>query len=117
MFGGHTDSWDVGQGAQDDGAGFMVSYEALYMIKKLGLKPARTIRLVGYGDRAVMWVVACCSRVGGRWVCEEFGGVGAQQYFQAHKGEVQGLLCASAPVTSQRLASRVTSDREHVGCI
>ena len=31
MFGGHTDSWDVGQGAQDDGAGFMVSYEALYV--------------------------------------------------------------------------------------
>jgi hypothetical protein len=47
MFGGHTDSWDVGQGAQDDGAGFMVSYEALYIIKTLGLKPARTIRLVG----------------------------------------------------------------------
>jgi hypothetical protein len=47
LFGGHTDSWDVGQGAQDDGAGFMVSYEALYLIKKLGLKPVRTIRLVG----------------------------------------------------------------------
>ena len=53
MFGGHTDSWDVGQGAQDDGAGFMVSYEALYMIKKLGLRPARTIRLVGYAVRAL----------------------------------------------------------------
>ena len=33
MFGGHTDSWDVGQGAQDDGAGFMVSYEALYVAR------------------------------------------------------------------------------------
>jgi hypothetical protein len=98
MFGGHTDSWDVGQGAQDDGAGFMVSYEALYMIKKLGLRPARTIRLVGYAGRARwMRVGACCSHVCASWVCEEFGGVGAQQYFQAHKDEVHGVLCAAPP--------------------
>jgi hypothetical protein len=33
-------------------------------------------------------VCVCGSHVGVRWVCEEFGGVGAQQYFQAHKDEV-----------------------------
>ena len=48
MFGGHVDSWDVGQGAQDDGAGFMLSFQALSLIKQLGLKPVRTIRLVGW---------------------------------------------------------------------
>jgi carboxypeptidase Q len=48
MFGGHVDSWDVGQGAQDDGAGFMLSFQALSLIKQLGLKPLRTIRLVGW---------------------------------------------------------------------
>ena len=48
MFGGHVDSWDVGQGAQDDGAGFMLSFQAMSLIKQLGLKPLRTIRLVGW---------------------------------------------------------------------
>ena len=93
MFGGHTDSWDVGQGAQDDGAGFMVSYEALFLIKKLGLKPARTLRLVGSGTPRSRHASAQCSlRLGIRWVCEEFGGVGAQQYFQAHKDEVHAVM-------------------------
>jgi hypothetical protein len=98
MFGGHTDSWDVGQGAQDDGAGFMVSYEALFLIKKLGLKPARTLRLVGSGTPRSRHASAHCSlRLGIRWVCEEFGGVGAQQYFQAHKDEVSVLFAPSCP--------------------
>jgi hypothetical protein len=44
--GGHIDSWDVGQGAQDDGAGIMAAFQAVTLIHKLGLKPKRTIRLV-----------------------------------------------------------------------
>jgi Zn-dependent M28 family amino/carboxypeptidase len=44
--GGHIDSWDVGQGAQDDGVGIMASLEAVALIHKLGLKPRRTIRVV-----------------------------------------------------------------------
>ena len=44
--GGHIDSWDVGQGAQDDGSGIMGAFEAVTLIHKLGLKPKRTIRLV-----------------------------------------------------------------------
>ena len=36
VIGGHIDSWDVGQGAQDDGAAIMDSLEALLLIKKLG---------------------------------------------------------------------------------
>jgi carboxypeptidase Q len=46
VIGGHLDSWDVGQGAQDDGAGCIQSIEALRILKKLGLKPKRTIRAV-----------------------------------------------------------------------
>ncbi|HCA78484.1 MAG TPA: peptidase M28 family protein [Bacteroidetes bacterium] len=46
VIGGHLDSWDIGQGAHDDGAGCVQSIEAFRILKKLGLKPKRTIRAV-----------------------------------------------------------------------
>ncbi len=46
VVGGHLDSWDVGQGAHDDGGGCVISMEALRLIKSLGLRPRRTIRCV-----------------------------------------------------------------------
>lgn len=44
--GGHLDSWDLGEGAHDDGAGCVQSIEVIRAIKALGLKPKRTIRAV-----------------------------------------------------------------------
>ncbi len=44
--GGHLDSWDVGEGAHDDGAGVVQSIDAIRAFKRLGLKPNRTIRCV-----------------------------------------------------------------------
>lgn len=61
VLGGHLDSWDVGRGAQDDGSGIMASLQAVAIIKKLGLQPRRTIRMVF-------------------WVNEENGGRGGQAY-------------------------------------
>jgi carboxypeptidase Q len=46
VVGGHLDSWDVGQGAHDDGGGCVISMEALRLIRLLGLTPRRTIRCV-----------------------------------------------------------------------
>lgn len=46
LVGGHLDSWDVGGGAHDDGAGCVHSMEVLHLFKKLGYKPLRTIRCV-----------------------------------------------------------------------
>jgi carboxypeptidase Q len=69
---GHMDSWDVGQGAMDDGGGAFVSWQALTTIKALGLKPKRTIRLV-------------------MWTDEESGGVGSQQYYMRHKGTADNV--------------------------
>uniref|UniRef100_A0A8D2ZLN8 Carboxypeptidase Q n=1 Tax=Scophthalmus maximus TaxID=52904 RepID=A0A8D2ZLN8_SCOMX len=66
LLSGHLDSWDVGQGAMDDGGGAMISWEALSLIKDLGLRPRRTLRAV-------------------LWTAEEQGGVGAQQYYDLHK--------------------------------
>jgi Zn-dependent M28 family amino/carboxypeptidase len=46
VVGGHLDSWDVGEGAHDDGAGCCQSIEAVRLLKALGLVPKRTIRVV-----------------------------------------------------------------------
>ncbi len=46
VLGGHLDSWDVGQGAHDDGGGCILAMEALRIIHALGLRPRRTIRVV-----------------------------------------------------------------------
>ncbi len=46
LIGGHLDSWDVGEGAHDDGAGCVQSMDALQVIKRLNYKPKRTIRCV-----------------------------------------------------------------------
>ena len=61
VLGGHIDSWDIGQGANDDGSGIMATFEAVALIKKLGLQPRRTIRI--------------CF-----WVNEENGGAGGRAY-------------------------------------
>ena len=61
VVGGHIDSWDVGQGAQDDGSGIMASLAAVAEIKKLGMVPKRTIRVVF-------------------WVNEENGDAGGKTY-------------------------------------
>jgi carboxypeptidase Q len=46
VVGGHLDSWDLGQGAHDDGAGCVQSMEVIRIFKALGYKPRRTIRAV-----------------------------------------------------------------------
>jgi carboxypeptidase Q len=46
VVGGHIDSWDVATGASDDGGGCIVTWDALRLMKKLGLRPRRTIRVV-----------------------------------------------------------------------
>jgi carboxypeptidase Q len=75
VFGGHIDSWDVGQGAMDDGGGVMVAWEALRVLQRLGIKPRRTIRVVG-------------------WTNEENGGRGGQGYRDAHKANLEKHVLA-----------------------
>ncbi len=57
--GGHLDSWDVGEGAHDDGSGCMQAIEALRLFKTLGIAPKRTLR-------AVMWMNEENGLAGGR---------------------------------------------------
>ncbi len=72
-FGGHIDSWDVGSGAHDDAGGCVASWNALKIIKKLGIRPKRTLRLVF-------------------WVNEENGLEGGKRYAELHKNENHKLL-------------------------
>ncbi len=46
LVGGHLDSWDVGHGAHDDGAGCVQSMEVLYLLRKMGYRPRHTLRCV-----------------------------------------------------------------------
>jgi len=66
---GHLDSWDVGAGATDDGGGCIVTWEALRIMKKLNLRPRRTVRVV-------------------LWTNEENGGRGGLAYRDRHRAEL-----------------------------
>jgi len=46
VIGGHLDSWDVGQGAHDDGTGCVQAIDALRILKAIGYQPKRTLRAV-----------------------------------------------------------------------
>jgi carboxypeptidase Q len=72
---GHLDSWDVGQGAQDDGIGAVLSLEAARTMLKAGLHPKRTVRVIF-------------------WTCEEWGGIGAEAYAKAHKADSPDVVAA-----------------------
>ena len=50
LVGGHFDSWDVGVGAHDDGAGCAQSMEVLFLLKRLNIQPKRTIRCVLFAN-------------------------------------------------------------------
>ena len=69
VMGGHIDSWDVGRGAMDDAGGVVIAWEAIRLMKELGLRPRRTIRVVG-------------------WTNEENGGRGGAAYRDAHEAEL-----------------------------
>ncbi len=65
---GHLDSWDLGTGAIDDGAGVVVAMEAAEILQKLHLHPKRTLRVVA-------------------WMDEETGGSGSKQYDKDNAAE------------------------------
>ena len=72
---GHIDSWDITPGALDDGGGVLAAWEAVRLIKSLGLHPRRTIRLV-------------------LWTNEENGSAGAVDYKKRHLEELPGHVLA-----------------------
>jgi len=75
LIGAHLDSWDVGQGAQDDGSGCAMVMESLATLRRMGLTPRRTVRAVLFTG-------------------EEEGRRGAKQYAAAHRAELSHIVAA-----------------------
>ncbi len=76
LVGGHLDSWDLGTGAVDDGAGVAITTAAAKLVGDLRGKPTRTIRVIMWGS-------------------EEVGLLGAQAYAAAHADELDRHVLAS----------------------
>jgi len=72
---GHLDSWDLGTGAIDDGAGVAVAMQAASLVRQLGLHPRRTIRIVA-------------------WMNEENGLRGGKAYAADHQSEIANQFAA-----------------------
>jgi hypothetical protein len=72
---GHLDSWDLGRGAIDDGAGVAIAMETAQLIQKLGLKPRRTLRVIA-------------------WMDEENGGGGHDAYAKTHAAALAQHIAA-----------------------
>lgn len=75
VMGGHIDSWDVGRGAMDDAGGVVAAWEGIRLLKALGLRPRRTIRVVG-------------------WTNEENGMRGGNAYRDQHRDQVRNHVLA-----------------------
>lgn len=75
VIGGHIDSWDVGQGAHDDGGGCVTAMEAINVLRRLNMIPKRTIRVV-------------------LWTNEENGLAGGKQYAEDHADELSNHVAA-----------------------
>ena len=78
LMGAHLDSWDLGTGALDDGAGVAIVMEAAQLISELPKHPKRTIRVVLYGS-------------------EETGLLGGMAYAKQHAKELDKIIVASEP--------------------
>jgi len=75
VIGAHIDSWDIGEGAHDDGAGVVQCMEVLRLFKEVGIKPKNTIRMVLYMN-------------------EENGNMGGKTYAKRAKVNGENHLCA-----------------------
>ena len=92
MLGAHLDSWHTGTGATDNGAGTIVTMEAIRILKALDIKPRRTIRI-------------------GLWSGEEQGLLGSQSYVEHHFGSrppMDDPSMKGMPTVNRREAGDVT---------
>jgi len=75
VIGGHLDSWDVGQGAHDDATGVVMAMQAITILRRLGLRPRRTIRVV-------------------LWTNEEYGLAGGKSYAKTYADQLPNHVAA-----------------------
>ncbi len=90
VIGGHLDSWDLGTGAIDDGAGCAITMAAAEVIKRHGLKPKRSIRVVLFAN-------------------EEQGLFGGKAYALAHEKQIAAIQAASEADSGQGPVTQMSS--------
>jgi len=96
LIGGHLDSWDLGTGAVDDGAGVAITVAAAKLIADLPQRPRRTIRVVMFG-------------------AEEVGLLGARAYAEQHADEVANHVLATESDFGARTIWRLSSNVSDAG--
>src|SRR6185436_7416193 len=85
LMGGHLDSWDLGTGAIDDGAGVAITMAAAQLLLKHGLKPRRSVRVVAFAN-------------------EENGLWGGRAYAERHAAELaRHVLAAESDLGADRI--------------
>ena len=90
LIGGHLDSWDLGTGAIDDGAGCAITMAAAEFIKRQGLKPKRSIRVVLFAN-------------------EEQGLFGGKAYLAAHQTQIGKIQAAAEADSGQGPVTKLSS--------
>jgi Zn-dependent M28 family amino/carboxypeptidase len=96
VVGAHLDSWDLGDGALDNGANVAMLIDIARQIRRLGLRPARTIRFV-------------------LWNGEEQILVGSWRYTQAHQAELERHVMASSyDIGTGRITGFFTGGRPEI---
>jgi hypothetical protein len=94
IIGAHLDSWDLGTGAIDDGAGMAITMAAGKMIADLPIAPRRTIRVIAFA-------------------AEEIGLMGGKAYLERHKANIDNLIIgAESDFGADRIYSFATNVRE-----
>ena len=98
---GHLDSWDLGTGAIDDGAGVVIAMETAELLQRLHLRPARTLRVIA-------------------WMDEETGGSGSKAYtaeysadFSHHVAAIESDAGAAHPLGFEVKANQAAIDSLH----
>ncbi len=90
LIGGHLDSWDLGTGAIDDGAGCAITMAAAEFIKRNGIKPKRSIRVVLFAN-------------------EEQGLFGGKAYLAAHGAQISRIQAAAEADLGQGPVTKMAS--------
>lgn len=90
LIGGHLDSWDLGTGAIDDGAGCAITMAAAEYLQRQGLKPRRSIRVVLFAN-------------------EEQGLFGGKAYLQAHQAQIAQIQAAAEADLGQGPVTKISS--------
>jgi hypothetical protein len=101
MLGAHLDSWHAGTGATDNGAGSIVMMEAVRILKAIGVKPRRTIRIG-------LWTGEEQGLLGSQWYVAKYFGTRPESTDPERKGDPTVIRRDAGPVTVKPEAAKVS---------